>query len=539
MKLFLCIFLLGLSFVSLGDDSNVNLVSSEAAVKELNHARELFSQGKYQGVVDELGLVQKKMKKKLSKETRGLIYYWKGICFNRLQNFSEAIKEFRKALKINYSPKDINYEYGQALFALDRLDSARIQFKESVKKSFKLAVSWYYIGYISKEKKNFKRAFYEFKEVSKLNDDEKKPVMQATEMQIADMYLDQIEKGDNPLIAVREYAIPQYKKALSVDDNSALAQKINEKIQNLQRKYDLILFQLDNGRPALNPPHFIRLTAELGHDSNVTFSPAEAEIEKSKQNSFYGKMDIIGRYAFYPTKFISISPELRFNQIRYFNRVPEIYKNDNYLIAPALRSTYEHKLWNKPASVLADYDYNEIQRDVEAKQNMVFSSRSHTMMLGERFRYFESGETIFRARHQMFQSYIDAFDFRKSSLVLEQIKGMKSSTLIFIASYDMRRGDTPKTDSDSYALRTDIIFNRVADLFTPSVGLGLTSIDPINDRAARGRELLFNPSIRLAKTFLKKWRSNLKYDYSQYNSRKDDTFAYKKSTISADVEYLF
>jgi hypothetical protein len=42
--------------------------------------------------------------------------------------------------------------------------------------------------------------------------------------------------------------------------------------------------------------------------------------------------------------------------------------------------------------------------------------------------------------------------------------------------------------------------------------MALTSTDPINDSASRGRELLINPSLRLSRVLGKSWRVNLKGD---------------------------
>ena len=530
--------------VGLSAYAQENLAEINSAAKDslFQKAAKAYSQGKYQATVDELTELEKALETSpsTSKATLGFIAYWQGLCLNRMQDFSESIPKFDKSLQLSYAPIDLNYEYGQALFAMEKLSEARLQFKESLKKKFKRGVSLYYIAYISKEMGDKKRAVTFYKAIDKLGVEEAKEVKQAAEMQIGDIYLEQVESHPDAFRAVETYVLPQYEKALAQDPNSGLSLQIKEKITNLQRKYDLVLFKLRNGRPTLIPPYFLRASLEAGVDSNVTFSPTETTISKSKQSSPYTRNDFLGRYTFYYKNYLSIAPEMRFNYTRYYNRVPEIYRNDNYLIAPAVRTAYEHQIWDKPASVLFDYEYADSQRDVDAKKKLEFSSRSNTLMLGERFNYFASGETTVRLRYRMFDSFIDGNDSKTTSLVVEQNKALKQNFIVFYFSYDRLRANNNIFDTDSLTLRADFILSQFRDAWAlPSIGLALTSTDPINDSASRGRELLINPSLRLSRVLGKSWRVNLKGDYQQNQSKNKESFAYKKTIYALELEYLF
>jgi tetratricopeptide (TPR) repeat protein len=504
-------------------------------------AGEHFAAGSYNSTITELQNIETELLAKghSSKALLGLVAYWKGITYNRLQEFPDAIASFDHALGYGYSPIDLNYEYGQALFASEKLHEARLQFRESIKRNFKRAVSLYYVGFISKEMGERKRAFTFLKAIKKLDPSESRDVVQAAEMQIGDIYLDQVEKHPDAFRAVETYVVPQYQKALELDPSSHLAPLIQEKIVSLQRKYDLILFHMRNGRPTLNPPYFLRLAQEIGNDSNVTFAPTETTIATSKQSSLFSRTSAMGRYTFYHSDYLSISPELNFSYTRYFKREPEIYRNDNYYLAPALRTAYEHKIWSKPASILLDYDYSEVKRDVNAKEKLDFNSRSHGFMLGERFNYWDRGESVIRLRYRMVDSYLDSSDSTAIGFSFEQVWALKVNTLLFYASYDRVRMKEEIFDTDSLTVRGDFIMARVKDWFTPSIGLALTSTDPINDRDARGRELLVNPNVRLARTFSKNWRGNLKLEYQENDSEDEASFAYKKTVYSFELEYLF
>ncbi len=532
----LCLF-----FCSLATAQETADISAAQNNTVFASAVELFAQGKYQTVIDELKEIEQKFSqsKGVSRQLLGFVAYWKGICYNRSQDYPGAIESFDRALSHDYSPLDLNYEYGQALFASEKLAEARIQFRESLKKKFKRGVSLYYIAFISKELGQNNKAFTFFRAIEKLEEGEAFEVRQAAEMQIGDIYLEQVEKRIDAFRTVETYVIPQYERALALNPDSPLGPVIREKIVKLQRKYDLVLFQLRNGRPALIPPYFLRIAQEFGQDTNVTFSPAETTISKSKQASAYSRTDVVGRYTFYVDNYFSIAPEFRANLTHYFNRVPEIYRNDNYLLAPAIRTAYEHTFRKKPASFLVDYDFSEARRDVNAREEFDFNSRTHAFMVGERFNFFSSGESVARLRYRILDSFLSDSDSTSTSFVFEQVMSLGSTTLLFYGSYDMMRVKNEAFDTNALTFRTDLILPRFEDWFTPSLALSLTSTDPINNRSARGRELLLNPSVRLSRTFAQRWRSNLKYEYQRNKSDDKSNFDFTKSIYAVEFEYLF
>ena len=537
MKFLLWPMIFALSFVlyAQGPSNELPKLSSNIIYK---NAVEAYKIGKYSSVIEELKAIEISHSTKFDKSALGFLFYWKGICYGRLQEFPLAIESFEKSIELDYRPEDIYYEYGQALFASEKLPEARLQFRESLKRKFKRAVSLYYIGYISKELGEKKKAVTFYRAIDKLDDSEAKEVQQAAEMQIGDIYLEQVEKHPDAFRAVEDYVIPQYKRALALEKDSRLAQEIVNKIRALEQKYDLVLFKLRNGRPTLVPPYFARLAFELGSDSNVTFSPTEQKVAESKKRSLFSKTDVIGRYTFYHEDFISIAPELRFNYTRYLNREPEIYRNDNYLLAPAIRTAYEHKIWNQPAATLFDYDYADAKRDINEKEQLEFSFRSHTLMIGEKFNYFPWGETIVRLRHRVFDSFTNSSDSKTTSFVFEQVRNFLTNTLLIYSSFDMSRVKEDIYDTNSFTFRADLLMARVRDWFSPNFGLGITRTNPFND-SIRGTEYMINPSARLAKAFSKNWRGNLKFDYQKNISDDKENFDYQKYIYSFELEYMF
>jgi tetratricopeptide (TPR) repeat protein len=512
---------------------------ADASEGMFNSTIVLYSQGKYQAVIEELTRLENKIKN--DPKTSGLISYWKGMVYNRTQEFPAAIGEFKKSLSFQYVPDDIHYEYGQALFASENLVSAKIQFSESFKRSFKRAASLYYMAFISKQLEQQENAKTLWRSIIKLADTDPDvlEVKQASQMQLSDMELEEAEKKTDVFRVIENRVIPSYQEAKKMAPTSHLAEKINEKIIKLQKKYELVLFQLRNGRPTLIPPYFIRAAQEFGIDSNVTFSPTETVISKSKQSSIFSKTEFIGRYTFYFKNYLSYSPELRLNNTYYFNRVPEIYRNDNYLLAPSLRMAYEHKAWGNPAALLVDFEFTEAQRDVNAKQELDFSSRSQAIMLGEKFKYWSFGETVVRFKERFFESYLSGSDSQTTSLIVEQVVGLKSSTLLFYTALDRTRVRNELFDTNAILFRGDWLLPKYKDWFTPSLGMAVTVTDPINNRSERGTESLLNPNIRIYRNIGKNWKLNSRFEYYRNNSKDQKNFDYKKNLFGMELEYLF
>ena len=515
-------------------------ISKSSLRPEFKKANALYSESRYEATDEELTDVERRLKtSEDAEDLLGVLYYWQGIVANRLNDFPKAISGFDKAIKLGFDSPDINYELGQALYANETMKRARAQFAKSYKKKYKRGVSLYYIAYISKEIRDFKKAHKFFKMIEKLPAEEAAEVKQAAEMQVADMYYEKAVNHPDEFRVMENHVVPAYEKALKIDDKSNLAPIIREKITAIQRKYDLLYFQLRNGRPVLRPPYFLRASQEIGYDSNVIFSPNETIVSKSKQHSQFSRTDMFGRYTFYHHDYFSISPELRATNTYYFNRVPEIYRNDNRVYAGAIRTSYEHDLMGRPAATLFDFDYNEVKRDINQKKRLQFNSSSLSFMAGQRFSFWERGESVLRLRWRRFDSYNDISDSKTISLSFEQVVAFSLDTLLIYTSIDRARVENDNFDTNAFTVRGDLILSRFREYVTPIIGVGVTRVDPVNLRSFRGIETLVNPSARLIRNIGKNWRAILKYDNQKYDSKDQLLFSYKKETYGLELEYLF
>jgi hypothetical protein len=424
-------------------------------------------------------------------------------------------------------------------FASEKYVEAREEFYQSVKKNFKRAVSLYYVGYISKELRDYKKAFTYLRAIQRLSDSEAQEVKQSAELLIADIYLDQVEKHEDPFSAIEDHVIPQYKRALEVDQKSKLAPKIKQKIYDLLRRYDLVLFKLRNGRPTAYPPYFLKLGAEFGYDSNVTFSPNDTTVSKAKQSSMYGKISSFGKYSFYYDDFFSISPELAINSTRYFNREPLIYRNDSLIFSPAIRTAYEHTLNKYPSSFLLDYEFSEIKRDIQASNRLDFNSKTNSIGVGERINLSSNSETTFRLKYKDIDSYLNNTDGKIYSFSYEQIQSFTDSNLFWFIGFDQMRLTDDSFDTNAWTLRLDYLAPRFTDLFNTSIGFLGTQTDPINQRPTRGIEYLLAPNLRVLKSFTPSFQLGFKAEYQENFSKDHENFSYRKMLYSFDVDYIF
>lgn len=511
-------------------------ISANDEVKEkLDEIFITFKEGKYQTTARKLN---KLLNLKLDRKTRGLIHYWLGMSHNRNQEYKKAIRSFRRSMRAKYKAPDLYYELAQSLFASERLKEAKIYFNESFKSGFKMGTSLYYMAYISNELNEKDNAKSLFQVIEKLPPEESREVLQAAKFQLTDIELEEAETHPQSIRIIESEIIPKYKKVIKVDPDSYLVPKISKKILEIQKKYQLILFKLRNGLPTILPRHFLRIAQEAGFDTNVVYAPSETTLTKTELESPFSKTEALGRYTFYPSDMFSISPELRLTYTRFFNRAENILKNDNLLIAPILRNTFEHTLFNKPASALLDYEFNQVERDINGENTLNFASRSHSIGIGERFNFLNLGASTIRLKMRLFESYLEDSNSTNLGLVYEQTLNLDKGTFLLFTSYDQTRVKTDTFDSNSFTLRGDYLFPALKN-WNPSLGLALTFTDPINNRSERGLEKLINPGLRLNRRIGKNWGANFRYEYYNNISKDKENFGYRKNLFGLELDYIF
>ena len=451
----------------------------------------LYQQGEYEKVLSTISKVKKSLSRGNNnsyRELNGLLHYWSGKTNTKLNEYEKAEFHFKKSLKLKFIARDLYYEYGQVLYTQDKYVKARIAFKESVKRKYKEAVSLYYIGFISQELKDYKKAAKFYQLIESLKDEEKSDVIQAARMQVADMYLERVENMPEAYSGVEKYVIPKYKSALEWDKNSRLADDIRVKILQLQRKYELVLFKMRNGRNTAQPPYFLRASVLYGIDDNVNRQSVSSleNLNTEDYSSTYNTTSFFSRYSFYPNSSYSIAPEFSGAYTSYSSTSSDIIVNNNYFLRSALKTNFEHIYNDSPATLYLDIDYTFNADDSDADGELSYSSTAVGFTISEELQLWRDNPSTFR--YGYVSNMAEDTDLSTTSHILtyEQLILFKRFTIFSFNSFDMtkfREETLDNLDSNTFTARVDLIFPTLFNLFNPTIYASYTSTNYINDNA--------------------------------------------------------
>lgn len=507
-----------------------------------------FTTGKYQEVVSTLVVLEKRLKKGSKKynEILGLIHYWRGMAYSRLNEYRLAEENFREAINLKYKATDLYYEYGQVLYVSDDLKKARIAFKKSFKEGYKRGVSLYYIAFISQELKDYKKAVSFYSMIEKLSEEERKEVLQAARMQIGDIYLQKIEKLPDSFKEVEKYVIPQYEKALEVNDEGQLADQLRQKIESLQRKYELIMFKMRNGRPTAIPPYYVRASFLYGVNDNVTTLSEDSKSSSSKEDyaSGYYTLSLMSRYSFYASDIFSWAPSLMVSHQTYTSDSSTIYGLNNYTITPGLFLNFEHIYNDAPATFYVDltYAYSADGADASAdeKKQLAYSNTTTAVQFSEELQFWKGNASTFRFRYSTTVDDDTTQNRNNQVLGFEQLIQVARTTFYWFNSYDMARykdSSMQTSNTNTLVSRMDIMLPTFFGLFNPTPYFSLTQTAFVED-SDKGTTNLTTFGISMNRPLGKKWF--LTVDYSQGNQTAgNESDTYKQQLITANLEYIF
>lgn len=504
-----------------------------------------FEKGEYQKVITVLKRIEKKIKLKPTKSKNkltGLLYYWRGMAYSRLNDFENAEINLAKAIRLKYITKDIYYEYGQVLYVSDKYKKARVAFKRSFKKKYKRGVSLYYIAYISQELKDHKKAVSFYAMIEKLPKHEKSEVLQAARMQIADIYLNKVEKLPNSFKEVEKYVIPQYQKALIFDDTTTLAEQIRVKIEELQRKYELVLFRMRNGRPTSRPPYYLRANFLYGINDNVTTKSDDdkTSLEEDEYASHYYTTGVFGRYSFYPNSTYSYSPEFGATMTKYSSEKDTIKALNSYSLSSSLKINYEHLYKNRPATFYIDFSYSYNADYAESGDSFSFTDTEVSMTLSEELQFWRDKPSTFRFDYSITSAEITTSSFNSIGFTYEQVYPIGRTTLFFTNSYDINTYEEASSESLNTTVMTtriDSIFPTFYGLFNPTLYFSFSNTDFVED-ADTGVKSLTSYGINLNRPLSRK--TYLTVDINQTSqSASTDTDNYSQQVITFNIDYIY
>lgn len=504
--------------------------------KSLEEIYTLYTQGEYGEVINRLNKVDQTETK--DEKMKGLVNYWLAISNAKMNEFNQAIRHFQQAIANSYVPDDLYYEFGQVLYVADKLPQARIAFKNSVAKNYKVAVSLYYMGFISEKLKDLKKAVSYYKMIEKTEDPEKKDVIQASKMQVGDIYLAQVEKQSDSFHGIEKYVLPEYQSALSANPNSSLASEIKTKIEKLQRKYDLVLFRMRNGRATQRPPYFLKVSAGVSQDSNVNNVADISGNEAVNEESIISNYGFFGRYSFYPNNFYSVATELSGNFNRYHSDNKEVTANDNYNLTAGLKINFEHSYKDRPATTYLEYEYGFNANDINQDDKLEKFNTSHLFGISEEIPFSENNPTVFRYRYIAIKGIDDIYSYNTNSFIWEQLYGLGGVNLYSYLGYDFNKfASNELFDNTALTARLDIILPTFINLFNPNLFVSYTNTQYDND-SLRDATTAVTPGVSINRPFGKHFYGTLTYSQTnQSGTLEADTF--DKQVISFNLDYIY
>lgn len=470
--------------------------------------------------------------------------YMLGLAYARMQEYDKAIAQFEKAISEKNDSKDLHYEYGQSLYAANELRKARFAFKTSAEKKYNRPASLYYVAHISQILEEFDAAKDTYLLLLKDSETDKK-MKQIGQFQLAETLLfiarEKSTNRDDLIRRVDKFILPMLKNAHKVDLSTPVSHDINQRITEVMQEFELDPDQLANGRRVSAKRYSANFSQKMKFDDNITQTNEENNIQQTKKESYIFETEAYGKYDFIFKKRFLISPEARFTFIEHGDQSsPEVYTNDSFVINTNLKNKYEHKVFERPASLILDIDYSKTYKDWNQTRKRDFYSNSTNFTLGEAFSYFSFGDTSVKIKRKLYRGENEAISNNTNSLSIDQTAFLPIQHLIiflFDASFIDNFNNTT-TNTNTFLARVDYLIPEVLPTWTLGLALAATVTDTKLQEAVRGTEFTFNPSIDFSKEINKFAKISFNFDFTKNNS-KSTSYDYQKNVFSTELRFSF
>ena len=508
---------------------------SLANEKYLAEAFKSFKTGSYNEALKNLKKVRG------SKKVLGTRYYLEGLCHNRLQSFDESLIAFTKAFKFKNKSKDINYEYGQALYANSDLEEAGKAFGKSYKIKYKSASSLYYMGHISQLLEKHKLAKKYF---SKLIKEEKKDknLIQVAYFQHAESSLILVENDSDVRDKVSKKILPVLKKAKKILPKSNTATDIQKRIKEIERQYGLDPNVMINGKVLSEKRWSASISQEISYDSNITLATDVPTSQATQKDSYIFYSTLNADYLFNLAGRYTVKPHITLKNTYHGDREnSEVYQSDSYSLTGGFDNSLEHKLFGQQASFIFGIEHNYTARDRESKKEKILYARSWTFTLGEKFRYFSIGKSGIKFKYKDYKAYQDSLNNKTTTFSFDQVKTTKAGNLfIFFAQADFidNYNDT-SSSTNNYLFRLDYLMPKIAPKYTLNLAMSVAFLDTKEQSATRGTEKTYTPSIKITKSIGKNLSATMAFDYIKNTSLNKSSYEYTKTITNFEVKYNF
>lgn len=511
------------------------LLAASSNKETLISAFKSYKEGTYIKALENLSLIQKDR----DPLVMGNKEYLKGIIYNRLLRYEEAIASFLKAKKLGFKIEDYFYELGQAYYANNDLFKARASFTKSYDKGFNKKVSLYYMAHITQILEDYKKAKDYYTLLLTLSEEEDDLKMsQIAHFQLSECLLAMAEKRKEPRSLIVKYVLPHLKKSHKTLPSSELAKEITKRISEIERRYYLDPNLMKNGKNLPDKRFRARFRHEVRYDSNITLATDVPTAASTEEDTFIHESNLNMGYLFSHSGRFTHTPELRIRNTYHTERdEASVFQNDTTNLTASLDNTYEHQLFGKEASALFNINYTYIERDRERVKEKIFFSRATSLYIGERFRFFSFGPTTLKLKYKDYKSFDPALHNRTTSISFEQIKPLSfGSLLLILGQYDyIDRYNDPNSTTANYLLRFDLLTPNIWNKFTLNTSLSTSFLDTKEQKDSRGIEKTITPSIELRRKVGKYVSTNLGFDHTWNISKNKEQFDYRKHVIRFEL----
>lgn len=512
-----------------------------AAEAALESALSLIQQGAYASALA-----------KLNEVTADSKSYWQGVCHFKMQNFKEASIALQTAVNLDSMKsksnkfKDAYFQLGQAYYALENYPVAIKAFAKSALIPYKRGPSLYYMGYSSQKLRDYDRAIGYYQELLKLDAASRENLEQAAYFQIAEINAEKAKsqpKGRKRDELIRLRAIPYYEKSASLNPESLLGIEAQQKLQSLSADSRSELPRTANGsiRPA--KAWVIRLTQEFKYDTNIINEPDNRIIKISNTAAPLSRTSVFGKYEVLAWNRLAITPEVGAEATLHGRRGEAyVYSNDNTALNPALRLRLDHRVQDKPAAALAEYEYGVTTRDYSGVKEQKYFSRTNNFVLGERWELLRFGPFTVKANLKFVENSNRRLNFWAPGLNLNQSwKTFQNYLLNTGFTFENQRSNDPFYDQRNY--RFNLSYSMPALFWQTNVDAAFSAnfADIINQPETRGLEKNLSPSITLTRVVDRAAHISvsLNYAYTRNLSHDDENFSYSKHTAGVGGTLTF
>lgn len=169
-------------------------------------------------------------------------YFLEGICYTQVGEYAKALNRYLEAKKLNIPILEYYYELGKTLYFAKELDKSKKSFLVSIKNQSQIAGSLFYLSRIAQLEKDLRQAKIYLKQILDLKN-QNPQVIQDALFQLGDIHLkiakDELMPKDLKEI-VSKHVLPYYEQALKASPTSFYSKKIEERVEMIRKKYDLI-----------------------------------------------------------------------------------------------------------------------------------------------------------------------------------------------------------------------------------------------------------------------------------------------------------